>query len=291
MRKTTIGGVIVAILILVLVIGFFACTTTIKPGYAGVVYNANGGLEERTLTQGWHVVAPWKHVTSYPVSTETVYLSKNVKEGGKDDDSIWAGTADGKPINMDVSYTYHYDPVKLKNIFTKFRGQSAEVIADVYIRRSVKDNLNAVSTQYGTFDVYGMKRDIVAQEAFKRFSGGLSEEGIIIESFSITDVRPDEDTLKAIQAKVNAIQALEQVKVEKEKAVIEAEKKAAEAKGQADSAKIVADGEAYANNAKRASITKELIDYTLAQKWDGKQPLVTGGGGNIIDLGSLAPKQ
>jgi regulator of protease activity HflC (stomatin/prohibitin superfamily) len=285
--KIKLGGIIVAVVLVLALIGLLICSTTIKAGYVGVVYNANGGIENTVLNQGWYTVAPWKHVTSYPVSTETVYLSKGVKESGKDDDSVMAGTADGKPINMDVSYTYHFDSLKVKDIFTKFRGQSASAIADSYIRRFIKDDLNEISTQYGTFDVYGTKRTEVAQKTYQKLTEDLKKDGIIIESFSITDVRPDAETTKAIQAKVNAIQALEQAKVEKDKAVVEADKKVAVAKGDADSAKIKADGEAYANKVKQASITPELIQYTLATKWDGKQPIVVGGNGAILDLSKL----
>lgn len=37
-------------------------------------------VQEETLDQGWHVVAPWKRVTEYPVSTELAYYTLSNKK-------------------------------------------------------------------------------------------------------------------------------------------------------------------------------------------------------------------
>ena len=95
-RKVSYIGL--AILILVLLALSF---TRIEPGYAGVVYNPSGGVEGKVLGQGWHLVLPWKKVTSYPVSTETVYLSKDDSDG--DNTSFDVSTKDGKLVNVDSS--------------------------------------------------------------------------------------------------------------------------------------------------------------------------------------------
>ena len=85
------------------------CTTKIDAGYGGVVYSMNGGVEDDALSQGWHVVSPFKTITEYPISTETVYLSRDKKEGSSDDDSFFISTKDGKNVNVDVSYSYRMD--------------------------------------------------------------------------------------------------------------------------------------------------------------------------------------
>jgi len=70
---------------------------------------------------------------------------------GKSDYSESGGGiyTDGKVVNMDVSYTYHYDASKLAQVFTKFKGQSPSIIENTFIRRELKDALNKVTTQYG----------------------------------------------------------------------------------------------------------------------------------------------
>ena len=79
-------------------------TYMISAGHAGVVFNKmDGGIQQETLDQGWHVVAPWKRVTEYPVSTELAYYIDGTHEDRKDvDDSIVIGTKDGKTIKVDA---------------------------------------------------------------------------------------------------------------------------------------------------------------------------------------------
>ena len=77
---------------------------------------------------------------------------------------------------------------------------------------------------------------------------------------------------------------------------MEAEQAASRAKiaanAEAEVAKIQADAEAYttrvkaeaeadANKKISASLTKDLIEYTQVQSWDGKLPVYNGGNGTI----------
>lgn len=47
-------------------IGSVVCLERVKPGNVGVVYST-GGVEERTLSQGWHWLSPMKHVKQFPI--------------------------------------------------------------------------------------------------------------------------------------------------------------------------------------------------------------------------------
>ena len=268
-----VGIAIIAIVAIIFLIVIGKSITTIQPGYAGIIYDMNGGVEQTTLSQGVHLVAPWKQVTSYPVSTETVYFSKSNSEGGDIDESVSPGTADGKVVNMDVSYTYHYDVNKLPHIFTKFRGQSADDISNNYIRQYMKNALNDVTTTYGIFDIYGTKRSEVAAKVYKAFSNALLNDGIIIESFSIIEVRPDSETMKGIQNKVDAEQALETSMVKLKQAQIDAETAITKAKGQAQANKVL-----------EASINSTLNTYNEINKWDGKLPTTVAGSNSGLGL-------
>jgi hypothetical protein len=82
-RSIGLAGILIGMLVLAVVA--FACITRIGPGYAGVIYNMDGGIQDETLGQGFHMVAPWKHVSEYPISTETVYYTKNSVDGDDKD--------------------------------------------------------------------------------------------------------------------------------------------------------------------------------------------------------------
>ena len=120
----------------------------ISPGYEGVVYSWNGGIEEITLKQGVNFVPPWNSVIPYPVSTETVFMSKASSEGRRTDDSMWVNTKDGKQVNIDVTFAYHMDVTNLPHVFTKFRGASAESIEWGYMKNVLYQTINKKETVF-----------------------------------------------------------------------------------------------------------------------------------------------
>ena len=82
-------------------------------------------------------------------------------------------------------------------------------------------------------------------------------------------------------------------------AKVKADQDVAQATGQANAVKETAEGEAQAiltkakaqaqaNNLLAASVTPPLIQYEQLQRWDGRLPLFTGGGGTpLIDVSKL----
>lgn len=281
-----IGHIVIGVVLFFALVGLILSIEKIDPGYAGVVYSASGGVEENVLSQGWHFVAPWKKVTEYPVSTETVYLTKAKRDGSDEDESFDISTKDGKNVNVDVVYSFHMNPDKLPYIYTKFRGQDADLVSKGFMKDRLKEAIQEVSTSYDVMQVYGEKRSELNSRVYDQFKESLAEHGIVIETFNFASIRPDKDSMKAIQEKVDAKQSLETMKVQKEQAQVQAEKKKIEAEGLAKAKLIEAEAEAKANKMIRESINKDLVDFKFTEKWDGKLPKVTGGG-NILDLKGL----
>ena len=200
-RSFRVGAAVVGVALVLIVILAFLMIARIEPGFAGVVYSPSGGVEEDVLNQGWHIIAPFKRVTEYPVSTETVYLSKDGDDG---DHSFDISTKDGKNVNVDVVYSYHMDPEKLPAIFTKFRGQESDLIEAGFMKDRLKEAIQEVTTQYDVMEVYGEKRSELNRKVFEKFRDSLAPHGIIVETFNFSAIRPDKESLKAIQEKVNA---------------------------------------------------------------------------------------
>lgn len=278
------GAMITGVVIVAIVGLFFLFTIQIKAGYAGVVYNTNGGIEETALKQGWHIIAPWKKVTEYPISTETVYLTKSGQEGSKFDESFNISTKEGKPVNVDVMYSYHIDVLRLPDVFTKFKGAPIDTIESGYLKAIIKAIIQENTSEYGVLDVYGEKRSEITQKISSALITRLEKDGIVIESFSFGEIRPDESSMKAIQTKVDAQQNLERTKVELEQQKVTAEKLRVEAQGIADKLTIEAQGQAKANELLRLSLTPEIVQLEWVKKWDGKQPTTSLGSGSGVIL-------
>lgn len=286
MNIENVGAVGIFVGMTIFAIGTFTCVNKIGPGYAGVVYNMDGGIEDETLSQGFHVVAPWKHVSEYPISTETVYYTKNSVDGDdkdkKTDKSVNVNTKDGKQVNVSVTYAYHMDVEKLPAVYAKFRGQNIGAIESGYMKNAMYEALNNITSQYSLMELVGDKRPEINQKIFEAFRDDLSDYGIVIETFNLSDVVPDEATATAIQNVVNAQNELQRAKIEKERAEVEAEKARVSAKGKADAALIEAEGQAQANAKLQQSLTENVLRQRAIEKWSGNLPQVSGSNGGFI---------
>lgn len=278
-----VGSIGIGFVFIGLLIFGYSCTYKVDPGYAGVIYSMDGGIETETLGQGFHVVAPWKKVIEYPVSTETVYYTKNNDDGDeKKDNSINVNTKDGKQVNVSVTYAYHMDEVQLPSVFEKFRGQKSEVIEAGYMKNEMYQAINEITSQYSLMELVGDKRPQINEAILDKFRNSLEPYGIVIETFNLSDVVPDEQTKEAIQAVVNAQNALEKAKVEKEQAEVDAEKARVAAKGKADAELIEAEGTAAANAKLQESLTPLIVEQRKLDKWDGKLPGIVAGNSNLL---------
>lgn len=302
MNKRIIGISCISAGLVIGIIGFVSCSERIPAGYNGVVYSLNGGVTGEVLGQGLHFMSPLKHVSKYPVSTETMYLSKEANEGSKQDDSFNISTKDGKLVNVDAELSYHYNPEQLDEVYTKWRGKSPDEIENSYIKARVKSICNEITSKYGVMDVYGEKRTEINTTVYEQLGKVLEEDGIVLETFAFTRIEPDAQTQQAIQAKVDAQQKLEQDKIEAERQAVANQRKIDEEIAKQEQENIInternkrikenaeanaqailkeAEAQAKANKLISESLTSNLLDLKQIEAWQsgGAQvPTIQGG--------------
>lgn len=296
MRYGSVGAVI---LVLILVVGLLLvgiCTERIPTGYVGVVYNMNGGVDGEVLTQGWHVVAPTKKVTTYSIGIEQSYLTAEKKGDSPNDESFSIPTSDGKTVKVNLEFSYRFDENSVADTFTQFKGKSGEDIKDSFIKPKIVAWTQEVSANYPVTDIFGDKRTEINAELDVYLREKFAPYGIVIDTVNFTDISVDDETAAAIQKKVNAQQELELANIEAETAKIQAEKDrevakiAAEkevisAQAKAEAALIAAEAEAKANEMISSSLNDKLLDKIKYERWDGKMPTVTGADNIIVDAG------
>lgn len=260
-NRRVIGGIIVA-LALVIAVGITTLfIERIPNGYVGVVYSPNGGVQNETLGQGWHLVGLFDKVTKYPVRMQTVNY-----------ENIQVATSDGKNITMDFAYNYSIQPDKVVDLFNKFGPVSVDEIESTYLRTRLWDAGRKAIAKYSVIDTYGQKSSSAALDVQKVFSEDIGELGFIVDDLTLGVPKPDKSTQEAIDARVKASQELERKQTELAIAKAEAEKKRIEAQAISDYNKII-----------RESMTPEVIQYMWIQKWDGQMPKATGTG-NLIQI-------
>ncbi|MFR5898031.1 MAG: prohibitin family protein [Neglectibacter timonensis] len=299
MRKS-LGGIATAVIIALVVIVLFVCTVRIPAGYVGVVYNMNGGISDRTLTQGFHVISPTQNVTTYSIGIEQSYLTASKDGDSNDDESFEVPSNDGKGLTVDMTFTYRYDADRVADTFTRFKGQSGKDVKNSFIKPNIMSWTKEVTAKYSVIDLLGDKRATLNSELTDYLKQKFEPYGIVIESVSLINIDPDEETRSAVQKKVNAQQDLELAKIEQQTANVNAEKEKEVAITKANQEKetaqinaeaklIEAQAQADANRLISQSLTPELIRQQMYDKWDGKLPTVQAGNDSsvIVDTSDI----
>ncbi|MES9685059.1 hypothetical protein CN514_20880 [Bacillus sp. AFS001701] len=272
-NRKLIGGIIAGIALILIATIPTLFIEKITPGYVGVVYSPNGGIQKNTLSQGWNFVGLFDKVTEYPVRLRTVEYK-----------DVALATSDGKRIEMDLSYTYKIDPSKVVSMFNEFGPVSIEEIEDTYLKKRLQDAARIAVSKYTVLQLYGEKSSNASADIETIYKEDVKVLGFFVENLTLGTPKPDAKTQDAIDARVQAAQENDRKKIELETAKIEAEKKKVEAKADADSQLIRAQGQAKANQVIQQTLTNELIEYKKAEKWDGKLPTVSGSNSNIIQF-------
>ena len=89
-----LGGVVAAIVLVLGVILTAKSLVKVPAGYVAVQYDANGGVKEQVLNQGWHLKSPTVKTTLYTVGLEQSYLTKSKKGDSPDNDSFSASSSE-----------------------------------------------------------------------------------------------------------------------------------------------------------------------------------------------------
>lgn len=298
MKKGKIGAVLLALVLIFGLIGAVICLERVPAGYVGVVYNMNGGVDGEVLTQGWHLVAPTKKVTTYSIGIEQSYLTSDDKGDSKEDESFSIPTSDGKTVRVNLEFSYRFDEARVAQTFVTFKGKSGETIKDTFIKPKVIAWTQEVSANYPVTDIFGDKRTAINAELDTYLKEKFNQYGIVIDTVNFTDISVDNETAAAIQKKVTAQQELELANIEAQTAKIQAEKDKqvaevaaeqaiVEANASAEVVRIEAEAEANANKVIAASLTPELIEKLKYEQWNGEVPKVTTSGGTIIGVDGI----
>ena len=299
--KGFVGGIVTGLILIITVILLMICTVRVPVGYEGVVCNnANGGVQEQTLKTGWHVVAPTKSVKMFTVSNEQLILTRDKREGSKDDESFRVASADNASIAISFQMSYRYKPDTLVKTYKNFKGMNGEDIVAQRVQTVLKSRVSEVTTDYSLMELYSGNRAEINDKLTDYLNDKFgSQFGLEVIDASIIDVHPDKQLKTAINNRIEAQQKADQAKAEQETAKvkaetekIEAEKDAAvkviNAQAEADAILAKADAEAEANRKINESLTGNIIKQKYIEKWDGHLSTVSGGSTPIVNIGDVS---
>lgn len=240
----------------------------VEQGEVGVVYSAKDGIQNETLSPGWHFVGPLHKVKTFPVSQQQLVLSSNPEDYNEKKHADWHvdAPANGGMVSLNMTVNYNFIADRVVDLYKKFNGKDGEAIVEEMVQNSIIAYVKEVTPKFSVMEIYSTKRSDVSRAITEYLDERLEPEyGINISSALIIDTQLDKELKKKVQAKEQAKQDAEKAELDKQTAIAQAETDKVKAEAEAAVAVAKAKGEAEANRLKSESVTKELIDMTEAE--------------------------
>jgi len=280
MRKGITGAVVAGGAIILAIILLIMCSVRVPAGYVAVQYSLNGGVKDKVLTQGWHMIPPTVHATKYTVGIEQSYLTKDDRGDSEDDESYSASSAEGKALDIELTYTYQYQPENVTAVFTRFKGQSGKEVKESFIKPNIISWSKEVIARYNVADILGAEKANVNKDITEYVAKKFEPYGITISNVSLINVGVDKKTKEVINDKIAAQQKAETQKIENQT-------KVDKAKADAEARLIEAKAEAEANELLQKSLSDKVLKQQYLEKWDGVLPKVSSDSSMIYDIGDV----
>jgi regulator of protease activity HflC (stomatin/prohibitin superfamily) len=235
----------------------------------------NPGLHPRNpLTTG---------IMEYPTFMQTLVLTRTSNEGSTYNDEINVNSVEGQPLSLDVSMSFKLDPTKVPELYTTFRTDVV-TIEHTYVKQSIRQALQEVVGNEPIADVIGPKKAEATSRVAALLEKRLQQYGILVEQFTINELRAPPAVIEAINQKNVMQQQALTSENELQKNKFQAQGDSIKAMGRAKAIIAEAEAQARANRLLAESITPTLVQYELAKKWNGQMPQVSGGAMPLLQM-------
>ena len=264
--KVVIIGIIV---LLVIGVAGAAAVQIVEAGHRGVLLHWNAVDTDSTpLAEGLHIVTPFQDsVVNMEVRTLKFVQSTS------------AASKDLQTVTTEVTVNYHPDPNKI-NVLYKEVGLNYE---NRIIQPAVEEVVKQVTANYNAEELI-TKRPQVKSDIERDITTRLNAFNIVTEVISITDFQFSALFSSAIESKVEAEQKAQKAENDLLRIEVEARQLEQQAKGSAAANIAQAQGEAEAIRIINESLANNpfYLEWLKTQAWDGRLPIVMGGGGTPL---------
>ncbi len=226
----------------------------VYPGERGLIINL-GKLQNKPLDEGFHFIIPY--VSSG--KKINVRIQKTVVKST-------ARTKDLQRLETEMALNWKIDPLKVQDIYQTI-GSEQDI--DIKIITPAFEEIVKSSIPSRSLDNALAQREQLREEVTAKIQKRLAPFGVLVADVSIINLIASEEFTKATEARQVAEQEVITAKKQAEALIIKA-------KGTAESQKIL-----------QQTLTSQLLQKQLIDKWDGKLPTVTSG--NNIPLININP--
>ena len=207
----------------------------------------------------------------YKMNTREQTLKFSYEGDNNDAPAISASTRDMQTVLVSITVSdIVTDPMKLYRAFTGNHVRSMMV-------PRVKDAVQSQVAKY-TIEEFIAKRDQLSKDIYSDLEETFANYGVTLTNVSIIDHDFSDAYEQAVEAKKIAEQQVEEERQKQQKLIVEQENKVKLAELEVEKKKL----EAEANKIVTDSLSKEILQKQMIEKWDGKLPYVTGDSGTML---------
>lgn len=207
----------------------------------------------------------------YKMNTREQTLRFSYEGDNNDSPAISASTRYMQTVLVSITVSdVVSDPMKLYRAFTGNHVRSMMV-------PRVKDAVQSQVSKY-TIEEFIAKRDQLSKDIYDDLEETFANYGVTLTNVSIIDHDFSDAYEQAVEAKKIAEQQVEEERQKQQKLIVEQENKVKLAELEVERKKL----EAEANSIITNSLSKEILQKQMIEKWDGKLPYVTGDSGTIL---------
>jgi len=260
------------------VILLFAGVRTVDSGEVAVVTKF-GRVTGRVLDPGAHIIIPFVEGTMRYNTKKVIYETASA-EGQKGSDADYkdypvdTNTEDGQQVDVYYTVRFSVDPTKAAWVAQNIGNQAG--LVEKIVKTESRIWARNIPRGYSADTLYtGSGSTEVQNEIFDALEKTFSNNGLVLDSVGIREIKFSENYVGAIESK-----QIEAVKVETE------ENRAAQAKFRKEAAITEAEAQARSQELQRTTISPELLEKLWIERWDGHLPTYMMGdqASNLIQL-------
>src|SRR5918999_722180 len=243
-RSRSIVRIVVPAIIGIIIISVIAISSVriVDAGNRGILVQFGNVATYNSLDEGIHFVVPFRdNVVQMEVRTQKIV------------ESATSASQDLQDVSTQVALNYHVNPDRAQVLYQQLGPDYANRVIVPAIQESVKQ----VTARFNAEELI-TKRETVKNQIEEQITARLAPYNIVVDAISITEFQFSQQFRTAVEAKV------------------EAQQRALQA--QNDLRRIQREAQAITIIDQQLRNNPTYLEWLKSTKWDGKLPLVTGGG-------------
>ncbi len=247
-----VAGIFAVILLIILFSGSFY---VIDPGNRGVKVTL-GKADDQYLVEGFGMKLP------LITKVHTVMIRQQTHESVAE-----CYSSDLQQVKVELKIIYRIPENSAVSIFKEYYGDPFESLIVPRVQEALKEQTATLSAEQIV-----KQRELVKQKTMESANNKIGDI-VVINDLVLENITLSKQLEEAIEMKMVQEQNANKAKFEQDRRKIEADTKVIEARAEAESIKIR--GEAL-------KLNPDLINLQIVEKWDGRSPMVIGGGASTI---------